>query len=360
MTASIYSGTGVATYYQLLVPELLRIGKDHEFVFLGYALRRYRDLTLATKKLFMPPRLMEFLWNRLHVIPIERFVGDVDVFHAWDYLQPPARNAHIVTTIHDLTALKFPMYHHPSTVEAQKRRLQWVRKEAALIIADSEATKRDIIEYLHIEENRVQVIYLAAGKQFSEFRRRRDAYREERIATVKKALGIDGNYILSLGTIEPRKNLRRVIEAFGRFRGRGGSVDHLVIAGPIGWGEQLEPAPSVILTGKISPEDLPELYAGAEALVYCSLYEGFGLPVLEAMATGCPVVTSDRGSLKEVAGNAAVLVNPEDVDSIVYGIETALSKRNLLVTRGVRHVSRFSWEKTARETLRVYRQASEM
>ena len=356
VTASIYSGTGVTTYYQLLIPELLRIGKDHEFVLLGYALRRFKDLTLANKRYRLPPRLMEFLWNDLHIMPVERLTGPLDVFHAWDYLQPPVSKAKIVTTVHDLTTLKFPMYHHPSTVDAQKHRLRWVKKDARLVIADSLATKQDLIELLGFSEDQIVVIYLAAGKQFSEFRRRSQAFREEDIVRVKTYFGLEGRYILSLGTIEPRKNLKRVIDAFALFRERNTDIDTLVIAGQVGWGEELLPEEKVKIIGKIPPSDLPALYAGAEALVYASLYEGFGLPVLEAMAMGCPVVVSDRGSLKEVAGNAAVLVDPEDIDSIAFGIETALTHRTRLIGKGLKHESKFSWQKTARETLGVYRQ----
>lgn len=358
VTASIYTGTGVATYYQLLVPELLRIGREHEFVLLGYALRRFKDLTLANKRFRLPPRLMEFLWNDLHVLPVERFTGPIDVFHAWDYLQPPRKSAKMVTTVHDLTTLKFPMYHHPSTVDAQKRRLRWVKKEADLVIADSVATKQDLVELLGFREDQVIVIYLAAGKQFSEFRRRNKAFRDEEIERVKNVFGIEDRYILSLGTIEPRKNLKRVVDAFTMFHSRNTAVDSLIIAGQVGWGEDLKPAEGVQIIGKIPASYLPALYAGAEALVYASLYEGFGLPVLEAMAVECPVVVSDRGSLKEVAGNAAVLVDPENVDAIAFGMEAALLNRQRLVTRGLKQESTFSWQKTARETLGVYRQVA--
>lgn len=354
VTASIYSGTGVATYCQQLVPELLRIGKKHEFVLFGYALRRYRDLTLATKKLFMPPRLMEFLWNRLHVVPIERFVGDVDVFHAWDYLQPPTRNAHIVTTIHDLTALKFPMYHHLSTVEAQKRRLQWVRKEAALIIADSEATKRDIMEHLHIEENKIRVIYLAPGKEYLDFVTLSESKKGLLMTSVREKYHIDGPYLIAAGTREPRKNLKRLIDAFSLPRSTSWGMSQLVIVGNVGWGEELPQRPNVRLLGRVPHEDLPALMAGSSTLVYPSLYEGFGLPVVEAMAVGCPVVTTDRGSLKEIAGSAAVLVDAENVESIAHGIETALEKRSALIRKGLKRAEKFSWETAAQETLGVY------
>lgn len=356
VTASMYEGTGVATYYQSLVPELLKIGSAHEFVLLGYALRLYPRLTLANRKLPFPPRLMEFLWNRLHVVPIETVTGPLDVFHAWDYLQPPRKKAKIVTTIHDVTTIKFPMYHHQSTVNAQAHRLRWVRKEADIIIADSQTTKQDIIELLGIEEERIRVIYLAAGQAFGKFSRKAEsgsAGKVQEIERMKRKYGLKGDYFLSVGTQEPRKNIKRVVEAFRAFR-RQSCDNQLVIVGRIGWGEQIAGEEDVKILGKISPYELPALYAGANALIYPSLYEGFGLPVLEAMTVGCPVVTSDRGSLEEIAGQAAVLVDPEDGESILRGMETVMENRTVFINRGLKRSEKFSWEKTARETLDVY------
>jgi glycosyltransferase involved in cell wall biosynthesis len=357
VTASIYQGTGVASYYRELVPQLLKLGGKHEFVLLGYALRRFQELTLATKRFRFPPRVMEFLWNQMHIFPVEKLVGEVDVFHAWDYLQPPAKKAKIVTTIHDLTAIKFPMYHHPLTVAAQTHRLRWVRREASLVIADSKATKKDIVELLGIEAERVRVVYLAAGDVFGKFRIQNSEFRIREIKRIREKYRIEGEYILAVGTMEPRKNLKRVIEAFSKIINHKSNIRNLVIVGRAGWGEQVMPANGVKFLRMVMEEDLPGLYAGASALVYPSLYEGFGLPVLEAMTVDCPVVTSDRGSLKEVAGNAAVLVDPESEESIAMGIEEAMEKRAALVKKGLAQAAKFSWEKAARETLRVYEEA---
>lgn len=356
VTASIYTGTGVASYYRELVPELLKQGKNHEFMLLGYALRRYQDLTLATKKFPFPPRLMELLWNQLHILPVDTLVGKMDIFHAWDYLQPPVKNAKIVTTIHDLTTLKFPMYHHPSTVVAQEHRLRWVRREADLIIADSQATKQDIIELLGIEAERIKVVYLAAGKAFGKFKTLNSKLKTEKINRIREKYGIERDYLLSVGTMEPRKNLKRVIGAFSSIIHHASSIKHLLMVGRAGWGEQVMPEPGVRFLGVVDEDDLPGLYAGAAALVYPSLYEGFGLPILEAMTVGCPVVTSDRGSLKEVAGSAAILVDPESEGSIAMGIEEVLEKRSVWVKKGLVQAEKFSWEKAARETLNVYQE----
>ena len=357
VTASIYQGTGVSSYYWELVPELIKLGREHEFVLLGYALRRYHELTLATKKFRFPPRIMEFLWNQLHVFPVEKLVGEVDVFHAWDYLQPPAKKAKIVTTIHDLTAIKFPMYHHPLTVAAQTHRLRWVRREASLIIADSEATKQDIIELLGIEQERIRVVHLASGQIFGKFKAQSSKFKVDEIDRIKKKYGIEGEYLLSVGTMEPRKNLKRVMAAFAEIRNPKSEIRNLVVVGRAGWGEQVMPAKGVKFLGVVPERDLPGLYGGAMALIYPSLYEGFGLPILEAMTSGCPVVTSDKGSLKEVAGNAAVLVDPENEESIAMGIEEAVEKRSVWTAKGLAQAAKFSWEKAARETLRVYEEA---
>lgn len=358
VTASIYTG-GVGTYYRSLVPELLKLGKHHEFVTLGYAFRQYPRLTLANRKLLLPPRLMELVWNRLHVLPVELFIGSMDVFHAWDYLQPPARKARIVTTIHDLTAIKFPMYHHQSTVAAQAHRLRWVRKEAAAIITDSQATKVDIIELLKIDELKIHVIPLAAATRYHEFQNLDEKLRLAEIDRVKYKYRLVLPYLLAVGTLEPRKNLRRVRDAFIRLPVEKLGIAQLAIAGPIGWGLDLEAADNIILLGRVGEDDLPALYAGAETLIYPSLSEGFGLPVLEAMTVGCPVVTSQRGSLKEVAGAAAVLVDPESEEAIEMGIELALENKSKLRAAGLRQTARFSWQRAAQETLAVYEAMAE-
>ena len=340
------------------MPELIKQGKGCEFVLLGYAMRRYSDLKLANKKFFLPPRLMEVLWNKLHIVPVETFTGDLDVFHAWDYLQPPVRKAKVVTTIHDLSTIKFPLYHHESTVEAQTSRLRWVRREADIVLADSLATKRDIIELLGVPEEKIKVVYLAAGVQYGKFSRKAgsgSAGKVQEIERVRKKYGIDGEYFISVGTLEPRKNLKRVIEAFSIIHHPSSIIHQLVIVGRAGWGESLQKPDNVNFLGLAPDEDLPGLYAGSSGLIYPSLYEGFGLPVLEAMTVGCPVLTSDRGSLEEVAGKAAILVDPENIESIVWGIESLIKDREKLIAKGLKRSENFSWEKTAAETLSIYK-----
>ncbi|MBI2009622.1 MAG: glycosyltransferase family 4 protein [Candidatus Chisholmbacteria bacterium] len=370
ITPIIYLGTGVGTYTKELARHLPLVAPHHSFVFFAGTLRGQKKLndflqTLAvhqnvTVKLYpLPPSLTEFAWNNLHLFSIERLVGPVDVFHAWDWQQPPAIKAKLVTTIHDLTPLKFPQDHLAKTVAVHRRRLHWVKKEAAAIIADSEATKKDVIELLKIPQEMIHPVYLAANETFTNFIKQPTKIITQEIDRVRSRYQLHHDYLLSVGTREPRKNLSRIVDAFKAVDERF----HLVIAGNYGWGNDVD-KPNVELTkrihtlGFVPEQNLPALYAGAAALVYPSLYEGFGLPVLEAMSVGCPVVTSDRGSLKEVVSNTAVVVNPESQNSIYQGILEAISREKELKTLGFKRSHQFSWEKTARETLKVYELAA--
>jgi glycosyltransferase involved in cell wall biosynthesis len=350
VTGSIYEGSGVATYYRNLIPGLQNLNSRHQFIPFGYSFRRRSDLKLAAKTFPLPPRLMEIVWNRIHKIPVETLIGPCDIVHTWDYIQPPTKKARIVTTIHDLTPLKFPNYHPKRTVSAYQHGLNWIKKEADAVITDSYTTKVDLIEEMQIESKKIHVVYLGVSPEFRQFHRSLAEQGPSLIERVKKNYGITGEYLLSVGTHEPRKNLDRVIEAFSILK----LNKNLVIAGNYGWGKKPQNAKGVQLIGYVAQEDLPALYAGASCFIYPSLYEGFGLPVVEAMAVGCPVVTSYKGSLAEIATDAAVLVNPEKVDAIALGIEAALHNRKFLIEAGLKQSAKFTWEQTAIETLKVY------
>ncbi len=294
---------------------------------------------------------MELVWNRLHIFPIEILLDKCDLLHSWDYIQPPTRKAKIVTTIHDLTPLKFPQYQHPSTIRAYKRGLRWVKKEAAAVIADSKSTKNDIVNILKIPKKKVHVVYLAAPEEYHNFRKMPENTRNAAIRDIKEKYGIQGEYILCVGTQEPRKNLQRTIQSYAILK----MEQQLVVSGRFGWGERIKPVPGVKLIGLVEKKDLPALYAGASLFLYPSLYEGFGLPVLEAMAAGCPVLTSDRGSLAEIAGDAAATVNPESTEAIASGIRVALERSEELRSKGILQSEKFSWDETAKQTLAVYK-----
>ncbi|PIU03177.1 hypothetical protein COT44_04765 [Candidatus Shapirobacteria bacterium CG08_land_8_20_14_0_20_39_18] len=353
-----YPGTGVATYTENLVNNLLNIDKENEYV-LFYSSLRIENKRLKIenikhrsniKNFRFPPIFLELIWNKFHILPIETFTGKLDLFHTSDWLEPPAKCPK-VTTIHDLTVLKYPETFVPrgghDIVANQKRKLDLVKKESKIIIAVSENTKKDIVELLGIPESRIKVIYEAADEIYN-------PSTPLKVNKIKKKYGIEGKYILAVGTREPRKNLARVIEAHSRLT-RSNLVT-LVIAGKYGWGSEKSNIKDkkLKILGFVLKEDLALLYSGAECFVYPPLYEGFGLPVLEAMASGCPVVTSNVSSLAEIAGKAAILVNPENVEEIVQGIEKAIKNKEEMTKKGLIRAKEFSWEKTARETLKIY------
>lgn len=353
ISAVIYE-TGVSWYTRNLVKSLLKIDKTDKFALFGGSLRRGKEIqqfinsvkqnNVEGKVIALPPTLASFLWNNLHRFSIENLIGKVDVFHSSDWTQPPSR-AFKVTTIHDLAPLRFPEISHPKIVQAHKQRLKWVKKEVDQIIAVSEATKKEIIDLLDINPERIVVIPEAPDPSLKKSSK-------EEVNNVLKKYGISKDYLLVVGA-DARKNIPAITQAYGKVRRHMTGTD-LVIAGRP-W-DGIPEAEGVRALGHVKREDLISLYSGAKALVYTSLYEGFGLPILEAMQLGCPVVTSNISSMPEVAGEAAVLVDPANPEEIARGIESVLANRDQWIEKGKKHVKKFSWEETARRTLDVYRQ----
>ncbi|OGM02401.1 hypothetical protein A2115_02975, partial [Candidatus Woesebacteria bacterium GWA1_41_8] len=288
--------TGVSWYVYHLVKNLLLLDKANDYILFGGSLRRYSDFkkktvgfrgSFRTRFLPLPPTLLGFMWNTLHTLPVESLVGPVDVFHSSDWTQPPTKSFK-VTTIHDLTPIKYPELSHPRIVSVHTSRFKWIKKEADAVIVPSQSTKKDLLE-LDISESKIFVIPEATDPMM------KPAGREE-VQKLKRRYRISGKFLLAVGIAE-RKNIERVIEAFERVR--AGQDLRLVIVG-----EQrvyIEPSRGVIFVGHVPFHELPAFYTGAEAFIYPSLYEGFGLPILEAYACGTPVVTSNLSSMPEIA-----------------------------------------------------------
>ena len=337
----IIYGTGVSLYTKNLVETLLEGDKENDYTLFGYSLRRrgiFKETFGSKVKTFpFPPTIMDFVWNQLHILPVEWLTGRLDVFHSSDWTQPPS-SAFKVTTIHDLVPLRFPNISHPKIVETHKARLHWVAKEVDRIIAVSEFTKREIVDILGISPEKIRVIYEAPDPRIK---------RQIKTKEVLARLNVPENYLLAVGA-DPRKNISVIIQAVNKVNLK---LKLVVVGKP--W-EQRAQVPNVQWLGHISSEDLNALYVGAQALVYTSLYEGFGLPILDAMQVGCPVVTSNVSSMPEAAGDAAVLVNPHEPEDIAKGIEKVLSNRELWIKKGLARAKQFSWEETARQTLEVY------
>lgn len=352
--SQIIYGTGVSHYRLNLVKNLLRIDQENEYVLFGGSLRRFQELrrriydlsnnTKSVIKTFpIPPRLADIIWNKLHIFPIEKLIGHVDLIHTSDWAEPPS-GINKVTTIHDLVALKFSKITPKIIVETHKARLKWMNRESKLIIVPSLATKNDLIE-LGFDENRIRVIYEAPN-----------LYKTNKILTeeILKKYGIYEDYLITIGT-NPRKNNQGVID--GYHLSKYGKNLKLIIVGEK-TNSKLEDERGVRFLGHVPDNDLSSLLTGSKALVFPSFYEGLGIPILDAFNCEVPVVTSNLSSMPEIAGGAAILVDPYDVNSIASGIEEALSKPKTLIAKGIKRVADFSWQKTAEETLKVYYEAN--
>ncbi len=365
----VYSGTGVSSYTRNLVEHLLQVDKKNSYLLFASSLRRkpefqnyFRQLSHSGymynyKVISFPPTLLDILWNKIHSVPVETFTKDLDIFHCSDWTEPPTK-AKKVTTLHDFVTYKYPEASHPSIVATQKRKLDWARKECSGFIAVSEATKKDAREILNLPEEKITVIYEAAGKEYEKFKKENEEFRLKEIARVREKYQLAKDYILAVGTREPRKNLERLISAYQKINRE--QVD-LVIAGKYGWGDESKAVTNtegVKIVGYVPTSDLPALYAGAEVFAYPSLYEGFGQPVLEAMSVGCPVISSNTSSLPEVGGEAAIYIDPLDVsdlkDKLRWIIDLPSTRRKQLINKGFEQAKKFSWRKTAEETLRTY------
>lgn len=324
---------GVATYTQNLTSQLQKI-KDLEMVYFYSSLKKtYHGSLKNVRKYRLPPTLFEMFFNRWRNVEIEKFLGPLDIFHSSDWIQPPTKTKK-VTTYHDLVPIKFPQWSYPKIVSVHRRRLAIVEKEINMVIAVSESTKRDLMEVSNIPKEKIKVIYEAATSDFK-------AQSEDKIEKFKKEYDLPDKFILAIGGIGERRNLKRIKEACGDY--------HLVISGQtIPW---------------LDYDGLELLYNSAQVLLYASLYEGFGLPILDAFLCGLPVITSNTSSMPEVGGDGAIYVNPLDMEDMKKKLRQVMNDkglRNEMIKKGLEQVKKFSWEKAARETFEVYKELNEL
>ncbi len=285
----------------------------------------------------------------------------LDLLHGLAFAAPLAAACPTVITVHDVSFLRFPEAFRPLNRLYLSFATRISTRRARRVIAVSESTRQDVIRFFGVPPERVVVIPNGVTGDFHPH----DL--ESRMAFCA-ARGLPERYLLYVGTIEPRKNLVRLLEAYALWRSESGEMVKLVIAGGKGWyydqvfkrAEELDLGDDVIFPGFVPAEDLPLLYSAAQAFLYPSLFEGFGLPVLEAMACGTPTITSTASALPEVAGDAALLVDPGDARAIADAIgavveDAALAGR--LRYAGPRRAAEYSWSRTAAETVQVYREA---
>lgn len=364
--SSVVYGRGVSRYTANLVTALVEEGVLVQLY--GSSLRQHGALQNFVKKVegtykktlenrieFLPPKLLSLLWHTLEIHPISSILPTIDVFHSWDWLQPPDKNVPLVSTIHDLAILKYPESAHPEITAQHQKAWEVLKKKQARIIAVSAATKKDIVQLLGYPSYLIDVVHEALPREVREVSM---ALTEELYESLKTALGLTKPYLLFVGTREPRKNLVTLIEAWKPLR----SQLDLIIAGSQGWDEsEKNNIPGLRFLGKVNDQELSVLYAEAEAFVYPSLYEGFGLPILEAFHHGTPVITSNTSAMLEVAGNAAEFIEPQDVTALTGAITKVVSEtkeqQQKRLQRMIIRLQMFSWKRVAKETVAVYQKA---
>jgi len=297
-------------------------------------------------------------WEQVY-LPLKLHTYKIDVYHGPNYVLPIFAKTGMVLTAYDMTLFATPEYYKPISRFRVQRLLKTSAKRAHKIVTGSENSKQDIIEILKVPEEKVQVVYIGIE----------DVYRaiddKRGLDFVKTRYGITSRFILHVGSLNPRKNIPRLIDAYNILPAEILKEYELVIVGKKSWKadkifaktKQLGLEDRVIFTGFVADSDLPLLMNAADLLAFPSLYEGFGIPPLEAMACGTPVVASNTSSIPEVVGDAALLFDPYNVEEIANAMYRALTNEQLrdeLRQKGFERAKQFSWEKAARETLAVY------
>lgn len=344
--------TGIGTYIRWLLRGLADLDAENQYAVC------YRLSRLRYRRNFPRIEKPNFRTKIIHEPFNLFFLRSLDVFHGPDTRLPRWTRARMVVTCHDVAALVSDAYADERFRRMKIRRYRHVAERADRIIAISESTRADIVRHLGVEAAKITVVPLGVSGDFA-------PRPPDEQAAVCRALGLDRPFVLCVGAITRRKNTRRVIQAFHRVARQRDVLLALVGRPGYGWETELAPIQELGLTdkvrriGHVADGDLPALYSAARAVLFPSLYEGFGIPVLEAMACGTPTVTSNCSSLPEVAGDAALLVDPLDVEAIAEAALRLLDDgalRDSLRAKGLARARLFPWSRTAAETLKVYRE----
>lgn len=363
-TPALNQSAGIGRLVRELISELARTEQTQNFrLFVSGQSRRFNQQPPGANFTWKPTpisdRWLARLWHKLRIpLPIETFTGGVDLYHATDFVLPPTlKRTRTIVTVHDLSFVHVPEAASPRLKVYLDQVVPSSVHRADHVLADSEATRQDVINLYKVKPDKVTTLYSGVNASF-------------------RAVDVDLDYlsrkynipkypfIFSIGTVQPRKNYIRLIQAVAKLREQKVDVN-LVIAGGKGWLEdpiyaevnRLQLADHVHFIGFADDADLPMLYSAARCVAYASLYEGFGFPVLEGMACGTPVVTSNVSSLPEVAGNSALMVDPYNVDQLADALKTAIVDEDIrtrMIETGLEQAGQFTWQDSAHKLLQVY------
>ena len=356
--------TGIGVYTYELIKALLEVNAEDDFILFGIAsfethrylnnldLKNHPNVRMCIKSI--PARLLRrtfILWQTLQYPSIEAFTGDLDIFHSFHWVVPPQRSGKRVATVFDMSSVLRPELHQGKTSQLDALRFRQIARYSDLVIAISQNSQRDFLRWS--PTSRVEVIYAGVGEQFGK------TFDGGTVRRILARYHLPRGYCLSVATLEPRKNLAFLVDNYLK----SGIGHPLVLVGGEGWkNSQLKELirrheGRIIATGFVPAEDLSILYQNALCFIYPSLYEGFGLPILEAMASGLAVICSNTSSLPEVGGDAALYVDPfndAQMQEAVRRISADEKLRERLKQKGTEQVRKFSWRISAQKLNRLY------
>ena len=354
---------GIATYSYNLIKNLNKIDKKNKYFLIHHTIKNL-EIYSRNKEIIFPLKNIPFKWTSWRFFRLPLFLRknnafSLDIIHDTFEIGPLSVNLPTkkIITVYDLSAYLFPQYHNFLNYLLHKLLFKKTLLNVDCVLTISKNSKNDLIRHFSISPNKIKVTYLGVNEKFRVYKNK------IKLDNVRVTYNLPKKFILYIGTLEPRKNIPNLLKAYAKLCGR--IKIPLIIVGKIGWKykeifktiENCDLKDKIILLGYIREEDLPAMYNLATVFVYPSFYEGFGLPVLEAMACGCPVVTSNISSLPEVAGKAAIMINPYNVNALAKAISKVLTDENLrksMIKKGLKQVQKFSWNRCAKQTLGVY------
>ncbi len=355
--------TGVSQYTRHLLRAMLQQSAHELRLFAGFKPRVHGSIYQrfsgdGSEKIVwspVPMRWLEWLWRR-NLASVESVMGTIDLFFAPDFFAPPTRRAPVVATVHDLSFIRHPEWFPSGVADTRRACMQKVMRDAAAIIAVSNFTAEELADCWPQYQHKVRVVYEAPGEEFT-------VADSQQVKALRHRLRLERPFLLYVGTLETRKNIATMIHAFEKLRAESGNeTAQLVLAGKNGFGSEAfqqalrrgEREGWILQLGYVAQQDLPLLYAAASGICYLSVYEGFGLPPLEALACGGQVLAGDIPVLHEVLGSAAIYADPSDSDQIMAKMAQMLTE-----TRSSGCLPReYSWQQAATETLALFEEVT--